>query len=159
MEHSPPQPKPADGTSRRAGAEGPQAGGRGNRDAPGGRARVLVADDSEINRHLARRILERLGCAVVTASDGAEAVEAVRREPFDLVLMDLHMPGMDGFAATATIRALDDAERRSVPIIALTADAMAEDRGRCLSTGMTDHIAKPFTLRSIEDAVERNVRR
>ncbi|MEN6541367.1 response regulator [Parvibaculum sp.] len=105
---------------------------------------ILVVEDNDINALLARTLLERDGHRVVLARNGEEALACLdRREALDLVLMDLHMPGMDGFEATRRIRALAD-ERSSLPIIALTANAMAEDRQTCLAAGMDDYLSKPI---------------
>jgi PAS domain S-box-containing protein len=108
------------------------------------RLNILVAEDNDINALLTRTLLERDGHAVRIARNGQEALDALDDEgaPFDIVLMDLHMPGMDGFEATRRIRALAD-ERSSVPIIALTANAMADDRQTCLTAGMDDYLSKP----------------
>jgi CheY-like chemotaxis protein len=105
---------------------------------------VLLAEDNSVNRKLAARILEGAGHAVVCANDGQEAVDAAARERFDIVLMDVQMPRMDGFEATAEIRKLDAALRGHTPILALTANAMKGDRERCLDAGMDGYISKPL---------------
>lgn len=107
------------------------------------RARALVVDDHAVNRQVASLMLEAAGFEVTTADNGARAVEAVQAGTFDLVFMDLHMPVMDGLAASRAIRALGG-ETGALPIIAMTAAAMPEDVDRCLAAGMTDHIAKPI---------------
>jgi CheY-like chemotaxis protein/HPt (histidine-containing phosphotransfer) domain-containing protein len=104
---------------------------------------VLVVEDNDINREIATALLQRAGLGVQVATDGAEAVEAVRHHPFDLILMDVQMPRMDGLAATRAIRALSGAAGR-VPIIAMTAAAMRGDRERCLKAGMSDYVSKPL---------------
>ena len=108
--------------------------------------RLLLADDNDIIRQVACEILERAGASVTTASTGREALECVRAagQPFDAVLLDVHMPDMDGFAATAAIRALPGG--RLLPIIAMTASALPEDRQRCLNNGMDAHVPKPLDL-------------
>ena len=108
------------------------------------RLNILVAEDNDINALLTRTLLERDGHTVRVARNGREVLDALDGEgaPFDIVLMDLHMPGMDGFEATRRIRALAD-ERSSVPMIALTANAMADDRQTCLTAGMDDYLSKP----------------
>ncbi len=117
----------------------------GARAVDGRGKRVLVVDDSAVNREVAAAFLEDLGCAVGFASNGQEAIEAATASTFDLVLMDCQMPVLDGFAATAAIRARNTGATRSdVPIVALTANAFASDRDRCLAAGMDDFLAKPF---------------
>jgi PAS domain S-box-containing protein len=105
--------------------------------------RILLAEDNEVNRRIATRILEKAGHQVEVVNDGAEAVTAYRRGSFDLIVMDVQMPVMDGLQATAEIRRLEPAGRR-IPIVALTANAMAGDRGRCLQAGMDGYVSKPF---------------
>ncbi len=112
-------------------------------EAPSRRRRVLVVDDVAPNRMVARILLEGAGHEVALATDGAEAVEAVRRGGFDLVLMDIHMPGMDGLEATRRIRAQEAGGRR-VPIIALSADALQAQVEQCRAAGMDGHLAKPL---------------
>jgi len=107
---------------------------------------ILLAEDNDLNQEIVVTILEEAGCAVDVAADGAEAVEKVRRSagsPYDLVLMDIQMPVMDGLEATRAIRALDDPELARLPIVAMTADAFEEDRQRVLSAGMDGHLGKP----------------
>jgi signal transduction histidine kinase/CheY-like chemotaxis protein len=116
--------------------------------------RVLVVDDVAANRLVARVLLEGAGHRVDLAADGAEAIDAVQRESFDLVLMDVQMPGMDGLEATRRIRALEAACRR-VPIIALTADALREQIEECLAAGMDGHLAKPLDRAALLAAVSR----
>jgi two-component system sensor histidine kinase/response regulator len=108
-------------------------------------ARVLVAEDNEINRQVAREILEQGGFAVDLSHDGVEAVEAIKRTRYDAVLMDIQMPRLDGLAATREIRAWEARESRSaIPIIAMTAHAMAGDAEKSLAAGMNDHVTKPI---------------
>jgi CheY-like chemotaxis protein len=106
--------------------------------------RVLLAEDHPVNQHLVQRLLARRGHSVHVAADGRQAVEAFEREPFDLVLMDVQMPVMDGLEATAAIRRLESARGGHVLIVAMTAHAMAGDRERCLEAGMDDYLAKPI---------------
>jgi CheY-like chemotaxis protein len=110
-------------------------------------ARVLVAEDNIVNQAVVLAMLSGMGCEVQLASNGHEAVAAANTGRFDMILMDCHMPAMDGFEATRVLRRLE-AERHSMrtPIIALTANAMAGARERCLAAGMDDYLAKPFKL-------------
>ena len=123
-------------------------------DPPAPAARVLLADDARINQLVGVAMLERLGCMVDVVTNGAEAVEAVLREDYDVVLMDCLMPVMDGYEATARIRSLEEGTRRT-PIIALTASAMVGDRERCLAAGMDDYLAKPLDRAALAGVVAR----
>jgi len=115
-------------------------------------ARVLVAEDSRGSQMVAEALLAKVGCEVRLANDGAEAVQAVSEEQFDVVLMDLSMPNMDGLEATRRIRAMKG-RSASVPIIALTANAFTEDREECVDAGMSDFIAKPIKFNSLIDRI------
>lgn len=115
--------------------------------------RVLVVDDHPANREVARLMLAVSGAEIVEACDGVEAVEMAKAQAFDLILMDVRMPRMDGLAATRAIRALP-APMNAVPILAVTADAMAEDAARCLAAGMNGHLAKPITHTSLYAAID-----
>ena len=111
--------------------------------------RVLLVEDNELNREIAQAILEETGFTVETAPDGTDAVDMVRRADegwYDAVLMDVQMPVMDGYEATRTIRALPRQDVKSLPIIAMTANAMEEDKETALKSGMNAHIAKPLDI-------------
>jgi signal transduction histidine kinase/FixJ family two-component response regulator/HPt (histidine-containing phosphotransfer) domain-containing protein len=114
---------------------------------------VLVAEDNEVNQLVAAALLERLGHRADLAEDGAKAVEKVTAGSYDLVLMDMQMPGVDGLAATRMIRALPGPRAR-IPIIAMTANAMAADRQACLDAGMDDYMAKPIDRRKLAALLE-----
>jgi signal transduction histidine kinase/CheY-like chemotaxis protein len=118
------------------------------------RLRVLVAEDNVVNQRLASAMLTRLGHDAVIVQDGAEAVAAVARERFDLVFMDVQMPTMSGFEATAAIRAAERLTNVRVPIVAMTAHAMSGDRERCLDAGMDDYVTKPVSLAVIERTLQ-----
>jgi two-component system, sensor histidine kinase and response regulator len=105
---------------------------------------VLLVEDNLVNQKVAARFLERLGCTVEVAGNGAEGVAAATDRPFDLILMDLQMPVMDGITATGKIRELETL--RQTPIIALTANAMTGDRERCEAAGMDDYLTKPIEV-------------
>jgi len=107
--------------------------------------RILVADDAAANRELAVAILGGLGVAVETVEDGAQAVEAARNGAYDLILMDVHMPVMDGLDATRAIRRLDGPAGQT-PIVALTANVQPEQVQRCREAGMDDHVGKPIQV-------------
>ncbi len=124
-----------------------------------GGVHVLLVEDNALNMELAKAMLRGLGCSIVAAVDGVEAVQAYQAEPFDLVLMDLQMPRMDGFAATAAIRshqasaAYQAAGGIRTPILALTAHALAGDRARSLASGFDEHLTKPITFAVLKQAV------
>jgi len=105
--------------------------------------RVLIAEDNLINQIVVERILLSFGCSIMKVNNGCEALDALNREPFDLILMDIQMPEMDGMEATRVIRSLPD-ERAHLPIVAMTAHAMKGDRERFLASGMDHYISKPF---------------
>jgi CheY-like chemotaxis protein/HPt (histidine-containing phosphotransfer) domain-containing protein len=115
---------------------------------------VLVADDSDVNRKLAATYLRSAGHNVVEAAGGSEAVRLVAAQDFDVVLMDMRMPDIDGLEATRRIRALDEPRRR-VPIIAVTANALDEHAEECRRAGMSEHLAKPFTQTELMAVIGR----
>jgi signal transduction histidine kinase/CheY-like chemotaxis protein len=116
-------------------------------------ARVLLVEDNEVNQELASEILREAGVEVTLAGDGAQALELLARKPFDAVLMDWQMPVMDGFEATRRIRS--DPAFALLPILAMTANAMAGDREKCLAAGMNDHIAKPIEVDALLGTLAR----
>ena len=111
-------------------------------------ARILVVEDNLTNQRVIRLLLEKMGNTVVVAGDGAQAVELCRHEPFDLILMDMQMPVMDGLEATRRLRQLAHPNAR-VPIVALTANALDEDRQRCLEAGMSGFLTKPIVRQTL----------
>ncbi|HET8923308.1 MAG TPA: response regulator [Candidatus Acidoferrum sp.] len=113
--------------------------------------RVLVAEDNAVNQRLIVRLLEKRGHRVVVAGNGREAVEAQEKEKFDLILMDMQMPEMDGFEATAVIREKEKNGREHVAIVALTAHAMKGDREKCLAAGMDGYLAKPIRHQELDE--------
>ena len=121
----------------------------------GRRFKILVADDNVVNQIVATRCLEKKGHTVVLAESGKKAVAAWREQPFDLILMDVQMPDMDGFEATAAIREQEKFGAKHVPIIAMTAHAMVGDRGRCLAAGMDDYISKPVNASDLFAVIKR----
>ena len=118
------------------------------------RARVLIAEDTPINQELMVTLLKKAGHEVELVTDGEAALAAVQRRPFDLVLMDVQLPRMDGFVATRAIRALDSSAS-AVPVIALTARALSRDIEDCLAAGMNDHLSKPIDATLLLATVDR----
>ena len=138
---------------------GKQASERGGPDASESshhRLRILVAEDSAINQQLARRLLEKRGFEVVLAGNGLEAVDAHARQAFDLILMDVQMPEMNGFEAAAVIRRNERLQDNYTPIVALTACAMKGDEERCLQAGMDGYITKPINSAELYRAIEKH---
>ncbi len=120
------------------------------------RVHVLVAEDNPVNQKVAARTLEKLGFRARIAANGKEALAAIEREHFDLVLMDCQMPEMDGFEATARLRAIESERGGArMPVVAMTANAMSGDREQCIAAGMDDYIAKPFNPQELLRILER----
>lgn len=123
--------------------------------------RMLLADDVELNREIAQAILEEAGLHVETCSKGREAVEYVKNADaghIDMILMDIMMPITDGYEASRQIRALPDADKANVPIVALTANAFEEDRQAALDAGMNDHISKPVQIEALYAVMRQYLR-
>ena len=111
--------------------------------------RILLAEDNEMNQIIAEAILTESGFAVEIASNGEQAVEMMQSAPagtYDVILMDIQMPKMDGYQAAKGIRKLEDARKAAIPIIAVTANAFEEDRKLALEAGMNGHLAKPYDV-------------
>ena len=119
-----------------------------------GSLRVLLAEDNPVNQRLAVRLLEKDGHSVVVAADGVRALEAFQEHPFDLILMDVQMPVMDGLETTAAIRKREASKGTHIPIVAMTAHAMAGDRQRFLSLGMDGYVSKPIHSRDLYEAID-----
>jgi CheY-like chemotaxis protein len=117
--------------------------------------RVLLAEDTPVNQTLALRILEKQGHSVHVVENGQAALQALAQQPFDLVLMDVQMPVMDGLEATAAIRMQEQTSGAHLPILAMTAHAMQGDRERCLAAGMDDYVTKPIKSADLYAAIER----
>ena len=117
--------------------------------------RVLLVEDNPTNRLVAQRMLQKIGCGVTLANNGLEAVRAVSTEDFDLILMDIQMPVMDGYKATEAIRTLQQATGHRTPIVALTANAMERDVELCLASGMDDHVSKPIRTEDLASVVRK----
>ena len=119
---------------------------------------LLLAEDNELNAEIAQMLLEDKGAEVVLVTDGRQAVERFRTSPpgtFDAILMDVMMPVMDGLAATREIRALDRPDAKTIPIIAMTANAFKDDARKCLDAGMNVHLAKPIDIEELEKTLRK----
>jgi CheY-like chemotaxis protein len=123
-----------------------------------GGLRILLAEDNLINQAVATRLLEKMGHSLVVANNGREALDQLARQRFDLVLMDVQMPEMDGIETTQRIRKGEIPACSHIPIIAMTAHAMKGDRERCLAAGMDGYVSKPINASQLEDAISGSVR-
>ena len=115
---------------------------------------MLLVEDNAVNQTLAIRLLEKRGYVCPVAGDGREALSALEKDNFDVVLMDIQMPEMDGFEATAAIREKEKHSGQHIPIIAMTANALKGDQERCLEAGMDGYIAKPIRTKELFAAIE-----
>ena len=117
---------------------------------------VLLAEDNDLNAEIAMAVLEETGLVIERVEDGIQCVNRIEQMPsgtYDLILMDIQMPNMDGYQTTRCIRHLDDKKKAEIPIIAMTADAFAEDRKRAFDAGMNGHIAKPIDIEKMEKVI------
>jgi len=121
------------------------------------RLRILVTDDNQINQKVTTSLVENMGHRVDVVSNGKEAVEAFKFIPYDVVLMDLQMPEMDGFEACLQIRLLKNQDGRHTSVIAITSHARKEDQEKCLAWGFDDYVAKPIVPRELKAAIERTI--
>jgi len=126
---------------------------------PSSSLRVLLVEDNPVNQRLASRLLEKRGHSVVVAANGLEALEALEKENFDLVFMDVQMPVMDGFETTAAIRKKEKAGGVRLPIVALTAHAMKGDREKCLAGGMDGYLTKPIRPQEVDEILRSHLER
>jgi signal transduction histidine kinase/CheY-like chemotaxis protein len=128
--------------------------------APGARPlQILLAEDNPVNQLTATTMFEKLGHAVVVANNGREAIDKINEQEFDIVFMDVQMPGMDGVTATGEIRKREQATGRHIPIVAMTAHAMKGDKEKCLEAGMDDYVSKPIRRKDLADVIARIVER
>jgi CheY-like chemotaxis protein len=118
-------------------------------------ARILVAEDNAVNQRVVKRIIERQGYEPIVVNNGREAIEALAQTEFDIVLMDVQMPEMDGFEATAQVRLGELRTGKHQYIVAMTAHAMSGDRERCLKAGMDGYLAKPISTKELADVLEQ----
>ena len=119
--------------------------------------KILLVEDNELNQEIAKTVLEEIGIVVHTADDGTEAVEAMQTAQagtYDMILMDVQMPVMDGYTAARTIRAMDDPAKAKIPIVAMTANAFEEDRQRAFDAGMDGHVPKPIDIPKLLETLE-----
>lgn len=116
-------------------------------------AKVLIVDDDYVNSLMAKRMIESFGLDAVTAWDGHEAIDMAKTGDYDIILMDLNMPGMDGLQATLKI--LEDELTSSVPVIAMTADSSSIKKGLHTKAGMVDHLLKPFRMEQLKEILEK----
>ena len=123
--------------------------------------RILIAEDNELNAEIAKTVLEDAGALVTRVEDGQQAVELFKEKPagtFDAILMDLMMPIMDGYTATREIRSLERSDSKTIPIIAMTANAFQEDAEKCIAVGMNAHLAKPLDIEKVMITICRLVK-
>jgi len=119
-----------------------------------GRLKILLAEDNRVNQVLAVRLLEKRGHTVVLVENGKAVLEALRNDSFDLILMDVQMPELDGLQATARIREDEKTTGKHIPIVAMTAHAMVGDKQRCLQAGMDAYISKPLSVKELFATIE-----
>lgn len=121
--------------------------------------KILIVDDNELNRDIMQEILEDEGCVItgiaVNGEDALKKVSESEEGDFDLILMDVQMPVMDGYEATRRIRALENRQLANIPIFAMTANAFEEDRKNALEAGMNDHLTKPVDVNKLKEALRR----
>ena len=115
---------------------------------------MLLVEDNPVNQKVCSQLLLKQGYQVVVAGDGEQALDLLRQRAFDLILMDVHMPRLDGLETTMRVREREQQSDRHIPIIALTASAMAEDREQCLAAGMDAYLAKPIQRRLLLDTID-----
>lgn len=119
--------------------------------------KILLVEDNELNQEIAQAILENMGFLIDTAYDGTVAVEMMKKMPadtYDLILMDVQMPIMNGYQATRAIRALDDPVKAAIPIVAMTANAFEEDRQEAIDAGMNGYVPKPIDIEKLIDTLK-----
>jgi CheY-like chemotaxis protein len=117
--------------------------------------RILIVEDDEVNRYFISKLLSKNQWETVTAENGAEALSILKRERFDLILMDIQMPVLDGFSATKSIREDEEGRGRHTKIIAMTAYALKDDRDKCLENGMDDYISKPIDINEFYEVINK----
>lgn len=119
--------------------------------------RILLAEDNSVNQLIAIKMLKNLGHSVTAVAGGNEVIDALEAASYDLILMDCQMPGMDGYDTTHVIRNSPTLDCREIAIIAMTANAMAGDREKCLAVGMNDYVSKPVKVNDLQRVIERTL--
>ena len=122
--------------------------------------RILLAEDNDLNAEISIELLTREGLLVERANDGVACLEMLQKAPedyYDLILMDIQMPIMDGYKATRAIRRFSDKKKAGIPIVAMTANAFTEDKERALESGMNDHVAKPIDMKVLMSVLEEQI--
>lgn len=123
-----------------------------------GPVKILVAEDNEANQFLIKAITKTMDWEITLVENGEEAIEAFKKDNFDLILMDVQMPVMNGYEATKIIRSLEAEKDKHIPIIALTAYAMTSDKDQCIDAGMDDYISKPFKRQQFLDIISHTLK-
>jgi CheY-like chemotaxis protein len=123
-----------------------------------GPVKILVAEDNEANQFLIKAITKTMDWEITLVENGEEAIDAFKKEDFDLILMDVQMPVMNGYEATKIIRTLEAENNTHIPIIALTAYAMTSDKDQCIDAGMDDYISKPFKRQQFLDIISHTLK-
>ncbi len=121
--------------------------------------KILLAEDNTVNQKLAVKILEKMGHTVSVASNGKEALNVLEKDDFQIILMDVQMPEMDGFEATIAIREKEKVTGTHIPIVAMTAHAMVGDKERCLDMGMDGYISKPISSKELEKGIDEALKK
>ncbi len=127
-----------------------------------GKYRILLVEDMEINRRMAEKILKEAGFVVESVADGSDSVKRVEESPddyYDLILMDIQMPVMNGYEATRIIRNFNREYTQKIPIVALSANAREEDKAKSLQCGMNTHVAKPFVIADLINTINEEIRK
>lgn len=117
--------------------------------------KILIGEDNLVNQIVTREYLKKIGLNADIASDGEEVVELLNKGAYSMVLLDCQMPKMDGYAASRLIRQSSDPKIANIPIIALTANALKEDRDKCINAGMDDYLSKPFSVGNLRDVIKK----
>jgi CheY-like chemotaxis protein len=121
------------------------------------KSKVLLVEDNKLNQRTLTLVLNKLGFSVVIANDGIEALNAITRDHFDMILMDCQMPNMDGYKATTQIRKSEEGTGHHIPIIGVTAHAMEGNRNKCMEAGMDNYISKPYSVTELNKMIKKSI--